>query len=683
MAKNLDNETLKLLLRRGVSEIIVEDELMQLLESGRKLRLKQGFDPSRPDIHLGHVVGLKKLRQFQELGHEVILIVGDWTAQIGDPSGMSQTRPMLSAEEVRANAETYMKQFFKVVDREKTKVVWQSEWFGDFSLADVIKLTSKFTVAQMLQRDDFSSRYAANRPIAITEFLYPLLQAYDSVMIESDVEFGGTDQKFNCLVGRELQQMEGQPPQQVFLMPILAGTDGKMKMSKSLDNCIAIDEPPGDMYGKILSIPDSLIMDYFELLTDVPDDELTIFSAALKNESVNPMILKKRLARELVTEFHGKQAAQEAERNFEKVVQQREVPEEIEEHLISFEELKLRSLHDASVTLKAGDIEAAEEATVIELGHRENGEPIMEHVRVTVPYLLYDELGLVLSRSEAKRLLSQGAVEIDGKKVTGDVVSIRDGSIVKVGKRRFKKIVNADSQMIEVAGEQPQKVNNREGLPDKIDVRIRDNGQAGRPRDIAQWLVDNRLVKNAGEVERLISRGEILIIRDNGNRYTVSESIVTILPGDIVKYGKRRFAKIVDYGDESVAEGQDVEETRRPEEPGIFEYCISFRELEDEALLAAARESRASDLAALKDALATDTEPGKGARRCLAVTIPFILCKTGLATTNREAKRLLSRGVIEIDGNTISKDTTTIKDGSIIVTGEGRCVKIVDSDNKS
>jgi tyrosyl-tRNA synthetase len=245
---------IKSLLKRGVAEIIVEQELIKLLESGKPLRLKQGFDPSRPDIHLGHVVGLRKLRQFQELGHQVILIVGDWTAQIGDPSGESATRPMLSAEEVRANAETYMKQFFKVVDKGKTQVRWQSEWFSKFNLSDIIKLTSKFTVAQFLAREDFSKRYAAGRPIAIMELLYPLLQAYDSVVIEADVEFGGIDQKFNCLVGRELQQMVGQRPQQVFLVPLLVGTDGSQKMSKSLNNYIGIDEPPQEMFGKVNSL---------------------------------------------------------------------------------------------------------------------------------------------------------------------------------------------------------------------------------------------------------------------------------------------------------------------------------------------------------------------------------------------------------------------------------------------
>ena len=400
------------LLRRGVVEIIVEEELVKLLESGRKLRLKQGFDPSRPDIHLGHVVGLRKLRQFQELGHQLILIVGDWTAQIGDPSGESTTRPMLSAEEVRVNAETYMKQFFKVVDREKTKVVWQSEWFGKFTLADVIALTSKFTVAQMLQRDDFANRYASGRPVAITEFLYPLLQAYDSVVIEADVEFGGTDQKFNCLVGRELQQMVGQSAQQVFLMPLLVGTDGSQKMSKSLGNYIGVDEPPSEMYGKVMSIPDEVMMDYFELLTDVQDEELAQFRAELDSQSVNPMVLKKRLAREIVTQFHDEKAAVEAEGEFEKVVQRREVPVRVGEAVVNIR----GTLH-------------------IE-------------VRRDIPRWLVDN-GIVKSTSEAKRLIAQGAIEIinnDGTKTTvaGERVKLKPGDIIKVGKRRFVKIVNAD-----------------------------------------------------------------------------------------------------------------------------------------------------------------------------------------------------------------------------------------------
>jgi tyrosyl-tRNA synthetase len=412
MEKRTTSEPYRHLLKRGVADIIIEEELIKLLESGRKLRLKQGFDPSCPDIHLGHVVGLRKLRQFQELGHQVILIVGDWTAQIGDPSGVSQTRPMLSPEEVRSNAETYMKQFFKVVDRERTKVVWQSEWFGKFSLADVIGLASKFTVAQMLQRDDFSKRYASGRPIAVTEFLYPLLQAYDSVVIEADVEFGGTDQTFNCLVGRELQQMIGQPPQQVFLVPLLVGTDGSMKMSKSLGNYIAIDEPPNDIYGKVMSIPDELMMDYFELLSDTPNEELIEFRKAIDNNSVNPMVLKKRLACEITEQFHGQKAAQDAETHFEKTVQKRE-------------------LHEVHITDS--------------IAIKDNVEVILN--RDMPKWLLINDFAS--SVGEAKRLLTQGAVSIihtDGTRyvVRDNEAQIKPGDIVKVGKRRFKKITSSD-----------------------------------------------------------------------------------------------------------------------------------------------------------------------------------------------------------------------------------------------
>jgi tyrosyl-tRNA synthetase len=392
------------ILKRGVAEIIVEEEMLRLLESGKKLRLKMGFDPSRPDIHLGHVVGMRKLRQLQDLGHQVVVIVGDWTAQIGDPSGMSQTRPMLSAEEVRANAETYMQQFFKVVDKAKTEVRWQSEWFGKFSLADVIKLTSKFTVAQLLAREDFNNRYSAGRPIAVTELLYPLLQAYDSVAIQADVEFGGIDQKFNCLMGRELQQMIGQPRQQVFLVPLLVGTDGQQKMSKSLGNYVGVDDPPNDMYGKVMSIPDGLIMEYFELLTDVPYKELNEFFKQLEAQTVNPMILKKRLAFEIVSQFHGAEAAKAAEANFEKVFQKRGTPLEVEEY----------------------------SGSAFYVG---NGL-----YRLDISQALLDKV-LVRSRGELKRLLAQGAIEVNGQRVNTTTVDIPDGSIIQVGKRRFLKIL--------------------------------------------------------------------------------------------------------------------------------------------------------------------------------------------------------------------------------------------------
>ena len=322
----MDTEERDRLLRRGVVEIIAETELVELLEEGRPLRLKMGFDPSAPDLTLGHAVGLRKLRQFQELGHKVVVIVGDWTAQIGDPSGQSATRPMLTAEEVYSNAETYLAQLFKIVDRDETEVRMQSDWFGPFTLTDVIKLTSRFTVAQFLAREDFAKRYRANQPIAITELLYPLLQAYDSVAIEADVEFGGTDQRFNLLVGRDLQGMMGQRPQQCFLMPLLVGTDGVQKMSKSLGNYIAVEDPPNDMYGKTMSLPDSAIVSYFDSLTDIPFREIEEMGAAIEAGSVNPMGFKKRLARELVAQFHDTEAARDAERYFERTVQRREAP---------------------------------------------------------------------------------------------------------------------------------------------------------------------------------------------------------------------------------------------------------------------------------------------------------------------------------------------------------------------
>jgi len=403
----MTSQDIERLLRRGVAEVIVEEELVELLRSGKKLRLKEGFDPSFPDIHLGHMVALKKLRQFQELGHRVILIVGDWTAQIGDPSGVSVTRPMLSAKQVKANAETYMQQFFKVVDRDRTEVRWQSEWFGKFTLADVIQLTSKFTIAQLLARDDFSKRYSAGRPITMTEFLYPLLQAYDSVAVKADIEFGGTDQKFNLLIGRELQSMIGQRPQQIFLVPILTGTDGSQKMSKSLENCIGVAEPPEEIYGKVMSIPDSLIMDYFELVTDVPDQELEEFKQALDHETVNPMQLKKRLAREIVSQLYDQEAAGEAEAQFVKVFQKKEVPEEIAEYPLSFRSLRYST----------GNIDLRSLLTATDLAE---------------------------SRSEASRLIKQGAVEIGGKKITSYTIPIESPIIIQVGKRRFAKVFNSD-----------------------------------------------------------------------------------------------------------------------------------------------------------------------------------------------------------------------------------------------
>jgi len=406
------NQDISYLLRRGVAEIIVEEDMLKLLRSGKKLRLKEGFDPSFPDIHLGHMLTLRKLRQFQELGHQVILIVGDWTAQIGDPSGASVTRPMLSKEEVQANAETYMKQFFKVVDKKSTEVRWQSEWFDKFTLTDIIQLTSKFTIAQLMAREDFSNRYSAGRPIALTELLYPLLQAYDSVVIQADVEFGGIDQKFNLLVGRELQSVMGQSPQQCFMTPLLIGTDGSQKMSKSLGNYIGITEPPNEIYGKVMSIPDSLIRHYFELVTDVSDKELEEFRQELSRETINPMMLKKRLAREIVSQLYSQKEANEAEKRFKKEVQDKELPDKIE---------------DLPLNLYFKDLPPEQ----------------MEFTSVDISKLLV-VTGKVKSRNEANRLIEQGAISIDGNKLTGPTANIKIGSIIKVGKRRFAKAINTD-----------------------------------------------------------------------------------------------------------------------------------------------------------------------------------------------------------------------------------------------
>jgi len=388
-------------LNRGVSEVIVESELEKLLSTNTNLRLKMGFDPSAPDIHLGHVVGLRKLRQFQQLGHTVVLIVGDWTAQIGDPSGRSSVRKMLSADEVQQNAATYMKQFFKIVDKDKTEVRWQSEWFGDFDLANVIELTSMFTVAQFLARDDFSKRFKEQKPIAITEFLYPLLQAYDSVAINSDVEFGGTDQKFNLLVGRDMQEMMGQKPQHCLLVPILVGTDGVSKMSKSLNNSIDVSESANNMFGKLMSINDDLIHPYFELLTDISDAALAETKAAIQDNSVNPMELKKNLATTIVGDMHNQLDADSAAMHFKNTVQSKQVPTDIPEFVLSdHKNIKGQRLSSLMV-----------------------------------------ESGLSKSVGEAKRLITQKAVTLDGSIIEENisVIDIQAG-ILKVGKRQIIRL---------------------------------------------------------------------------------------------------------------------------------------------------------------------------------------------------------------------------------------------------
>jgi tyrosyl-tRNA synthetase len=395
------------IIRRGVIEIIPEREFIDALASGRKLRLKLGLDPSKPDLHIGHGVLLRKLRRFQELGHTVVLIVGDWTAQIGDPSGQSIMRPMLTAEEVKANAETYMRQFFHVVDRDKTEVRWQSEWFGGFTLADVVRLAGRFTVAQMLQREDFRQRFDAGKPLGIHELLYPLLQAYDSVAIEADVEFGGSDQLFNLLVGRELQEEMGMRPQVCFVMKLLVGRDGQ-KMSKSLGNTIDFEDPPNEKYGKLMAIPDSILMDYLELATDIADEELAYIRKQLHERGTNPMEIKKRLAREVVAQFHGDAAAQAAESEWSRTFQQGEEPGTVLEF---------------AVPARSGD----------------------NDLEIDLFAVLVDS-GLVPSKGEARRLVRQGGVEIDGGKVGPDeaaALTVPSGALLRVGKHRFLRIVDS------------------------------------------------------------------------------------------------------------------------------------------------------------------------------------------------------------------------------------------------
>ncbi len=407
MMPSINPIQLENILHRGVTDIIVESEFVRLLEEGKPLRLKMGFDPSRPDIHLGHAVGLRKLRELQDIGHQVVLIVGDWTAQIGDPSGQSATRQMLSAEEVRENAQTYLTQFFKVVDKSKTETVWQSEWFGKFTLDNVFDLTRRFTVAQFLARDDFANRYNSQQPIAITELLYPLLQAYDSVAINSDVEFGGSDQRFNLLVGRDLQGMLGQRQQQCFIMPLLVGTDGVQKMSKSLNNYIGVDEPPSDMYGKIMSIPDHLIMSYLELTTSTSKQDLNQINKEMQAESVNPMDIKKMLARDIVSQFHDESSARESELTFVRTVQQGSEPEDIKTLFMPF--ATNAENPNKSLTINFVDLITAEK--------------------------------LVNSKSEAKRLISQNAVSINGVVSNSETNVIQPNDIIRVGRRRFLKIV--------------------------------------------------------------------------------------------------------------------------------------------------------------------------------------------------------------------------------------------------
>jgi tyrosyl-tRNA synthetase len=394
------------LIKRGTSEIIPEEELVEKLEKsykeGKPLNIKLGCDPTRPDLHLGHSVVLRKLAQFQQLGHTAILIIGDFTGMIGDPSGRNSSRPPLTFEEARKNGKTYFEQASKILDPQKTKIVYNSEWLGKMTFEDVIKLASKYTVARMLERDDFTKRMKNGIPISMHEILYPLAQAMDSVAIESDVELGGTDQKFNLLVGRDIQREYGLAPQVILTMPILVGTDGTEKMSKSLDNYIGINEPPNEIYGKTLSIPDELIYTYYELATDVSNQELKIIKQQLDNKEVNPRDLKRALARKLVSMYHSEEAALEAEREFDQIFVKKGLPDEIPD-------LKL------------------------DKSDSEKGIDILD---------LILKAGFAPSRSEARRLVIQGGVSIDGEKISDPklVVNPKEGSILKVGKRNFAKI---------------------------------------------------------------------------------------------------------------------------------------------------------------------------------------------------------------------------------------------------
>lgn len=385
------------LLTRGVAEVIIESELRQRLAEGVPLRLKQGFDPTKPDMHIGHAVGLRKLRQFQELGHQVVLIVGDWTAQIGDPSGRDETRQRLSAAEVRANAETYMEQFFRVVDRQRTEVRWQSEWFGSFTLEHALDLAGRFTLAQMLAHETFRRRYESGAGLTILELMYPMLQGYDSVAIRADVEFGGTDQKFNILAGRELMAQLGMHPQQVVLVPLIPGTDGR-KMSKTFLNTIDIRMPPAEMFGRVMSMSDAVIPLYFEVFTDAPLEELAEIRRALAEEAVNPRDLKARIAYEIVAQFHSPAAAQEAEAAFVRQFVQREAPAEMPEHPL----LAPTTIVDLMVAA-----------------------------------------GLASSRSEARRLIDGGGVRVNGERVEGYDLGLQPGAnaVVQVGRRKFVRVV--------------------------------------------------------------------------------------------------------------------------------------------------------------------------------------------------------------------------------------------------
>jgi tyrosyl-tRNA synthetase len=393
------------IIRRGTEQILPEDELIAKLERSVKtstpLRIKQGFDPTAPDIHLGHTVTIRKLKQFQELGHEVIFLIGDFTGMIGDPSGRLESRKQMSREEVLKNAETYKKQIFKILDPHKTIIEFNSRWCSPMRFGDVLELTSKYTIARLLEREDFADRYKSNQPISVLEFLYPLVQGYDSVALRADVELGGTDQIFNLLVGREIQREYGQEPQVVITMPLLVGTDGVEKMSKSLGNYIGICEPPKEIYGKTMSISDELILPYFRLLTEVPQGEIDAIERQMKKEDVNPRDLKMTLAREIVTMYYDRESARAAEEEFKRVFQDRGLPDEIPEFAVSAKD-----------------------------------QPIWIVRLLTAS-------GMASSGGQARRLIAGGGVKINGQKVADDSLELKVESelLMKIGKKRFLKVV--------------------------------------------------------------------------------------------------------------------------------------------------------------------------------------------------------------------------------------------------
>ncbi|MGY6566704.1 MAG: tyrosine--tRNA ligase [Halomonadaceae bacterium] len=387
------------LLKRGTQEILLEEELIKKLESGRKLRIKAGFDPTAPDLHLGHSVLLTKMRQFQDLGHQIIFLIGDFTGRIGDPTGKNVTRKPLTEEEVRANAQTYKEQVFKILDPDKTEVRFNSEWFGELTAAKMIELAAQSTVARMLERDDFDKRYKSGQPISIHEFLYPLVQGYDSVALEADVEMGGTDQKFNLLMGREIQKHFGMEPQVVITMPLLEGLDGVQKMSKSLGNYVGVDEAPGSMFNKLVSMPDSLMWRYFELLSLKSNEEIE----ALKRDveaGANPRDIKMILARELIGRYHGEEAAANAHKSAGNRLAEGELPEDLPEVEVDFE-------GSAQVPIAA----------------------------------VLNRAGLANNSAQAKDMLGNGRVKVDGEVVTKDaMLDIGKSYVIQAGKKRYARV---------------------------------------------------------------------------------------------------------------------------------------------------------------------------------------------------------------------------------------------------